>query len=325
MTLNKYEEAVHKSVAWILTQQNADGSLNPADKAPAAFYKVPRALALAGHATAAQRFLDVVERDALTGDGDFGGKAGTFHEDHWTYANCWFVWASVVLSRLDLAYRGMAYLLSHRDPHTGGYCSRAPYDADRVDTIQEDMLSTAFTSFVGLHLGRLDEARDAADFLKRLLDMQPDVADRLYLRTNGRGELITTVPANDPEPRHYVIEAAKPQQFYYFIGAAISFLAKLYTVTGKRAHLELALEYLGFATRCHDDVYETDAAGKIGLGCAYLYGITGDRQYRTIAHRVADFLVADQQADGYWMRGGKPTASSSAEFCVWLGEFARMA
>lgn len=325
MPTNRYHEAVTKSIRWILTQQNPDGSLNPPDKGPVAFYKVPRALAMAGHTCETHKFLDIVQDRCLEANGDFSGKVGTFHEAHWTYANCWFVWASLVLSRFDMAYRGMDYLLSHRDPNTGGYCAQRPYGQGDRDTLQEDLLSTSFTSFVGLHLGLLDEAKQAAAFARNLLDRQPDPEHRLYLRTNAHGELITEVPTDDPEPRHYVVEAAEPQQLYYFVGGTIAFLAKLYTITHDQSHLDLALDYLGFATRCHEDVYQTDAAGKICLGCSYLYRITGQETQRTIARRIADFLVDDQHPEGCWMRGGKPTASSSAEFCVWLGEFLQIA
>jgi len=324
MQRSKYHRTIEKAIAWLLTQQNADGSFHPPEKAPVAFYKVPRALVTAGHPEAAQKFLDVVERESLEANGDFSGKTGTFHEAHWTYANCWFVWASLVLSRFDMAYRGMEYLLSHRDPTTGGYCARTPY-AEATGAEQEDILSTAFTSFVGLHLGFLDEARQAAGFLKRLFDLQRDLPDRLYLRMNTAGELITEAPPDEAEPRHYAVEAAEPQQFYYFVGAAIAFLAELYTITRDESHLDLADRFVDFATGCHDDVYRTDASGKICLGCTYMYGITGKQKYKAIARRIADFLVEDQHPEGYWMRDGKATASSSAEFCVWLGAFLRIA
>jgi hypothetical protein len=36
--------------------------------------------------------------------------------------------------------------------------------------------------------------------------------------------------------------------------------------------------------------------------------------------RSCDFLAEDQHPDGCWMRGGSPTASSTAEFVVWLSE-----
>ena len=147
----------------------------------------------------------------------------------------------------------------------------------------------------------------------------------MYLRMNPRGALITEVPPGDPEPKHYAIEASQGQQLYYFIGAAIAFLAKLYSITKEKSYFELANHFLDFAMRCHNDVYQTDAVGKICLGCAYLYQVTPEENYRLVARRIADYLVEDQRPEGYWMRGGKPTASSSAEFCVWLGEFVRIA
>jgi len=323
MTQDKYGRAIEKCMRWLLTQQNPDGSFAPSEKAPVAFYKVPRALVMAGYGKEAQKFLDVVQRESLQPNGDFAGKGGTFHEAHWTYANCWFVWASQVLSRFDMAYRGMRYLLSHRDPNTGGYCARRPYETGDDDR-QEDILSTAFTSFIGLHMGLVEEARQAAGFLERLFERQSDIENRLYLRMTPAGELITEVPPGDPEPRHYVIEAAGGGQLYYFVGAAIAFLTKLYTITNNEPHLQLAENFLRFATRCHEDVYGTDAAGKICLGCTHLYRITGNEEYRAIAARIADYLVEDQHVEGYWMRGGKATASSSAEFCVWLSEFVQI-
>ena len=70
--------------------------------------------------------------------------------------------------------------------------------------------------------------------------------------------------------------------------------------------------------RCHEDLFQADSAGKFCYGNTFLYRATGDEGYLQVAERCADYLVADQQPEGCWMRGGKPTASSTAEFCVWL-------
>lgn len=313
----KYKDAVKKGINWLLSEQSPDGSMQPKTKGPVAFYKVPRALALAGRIQEAISMLEWVKRESFTENGDFTGKSGVFHESHWIYANCWFVWATHVLSKFDISYPAMSYLLSHRNPYTGGYCSKEPYAKGNGEI---DILTTAFTSFIGLHLGKIDEAKNAVKFLKRIVEIQPDIKNKMFLRTNCNGELITEIPQDDPEPRHYVVDTKLPGQFYYFIGAAMVFLSKFYLITKDDIVLNLAKSYFNFATRCHPDVYKTDASGKVGLGSSYLYQITGDKQFLETAEKVANFLVNDQHKDGYWVRDGKPTPSSTAEFCVWLTE-----
>ena len=109
-------------------------------------------------------------------------------------------------------------------------------------------------------------------------------------------------------------------QYYYYLGASMVFLTRLYTISGDRKHLDLANTVYKVCLNCHEDVFHTDGTGKVGLGSAFLYQATGDKKYAESAIKSCDFLVSDQHPGGYWERGGKPTASSTAEFVVWLCE-----
>jgi len=316
--LGQYEDAVRRAERWLCSMLNPDGSMNPADKGPLAYYKVPRSLAIVGRLREAQAMLEWARRTIFTPEGDFAAPREGFHHYHYTYSSAWFVWVAQLLGRFDISYRGMAYLSRFRNPRTGGYCSEAPYGTGGSD--EQDLLSISFNAFVGLHLGMRAEAEAAADLIRRLLDQQPDPGRVLWLRVDADGRLLERVGPDCDEPRYYALEIQSPAQYYYYLGAALVFLARLYGLTGDRRHLESAAAIHDLCLQCHEDVFLTDGTGKVGLGSAYLFQATGEQRYAESAVRSCDFLVADQQAEGCWVRGGKPTASSTAEFVVWLCE-----
>jgi hypothetical protein len=257
-------------------------------------------------------------RELLTPEGDFSAARSGFHRYHYAYSSCWFVWVAQVMGRFEISFPAMDYLLRFRSPVTGGFCSEAPSASGGNG--EQDLLTTSFVSFVGLHLGRLAEAEAAAIWIERILDRQPDVRTRVWLRLDREGNLVTAAPSGCEDRRYYVLEVKSPEQYYYYLGSALIFLAKLYGITRNERHRTLAERIFGICLECHPDVFLTDGTGKVGLGSAYLFELTGERRYAQAAVRSCDFLVKDQDKGGYWVRGGKPTASSTAEFVVWLLE-----
>ncbi|MFH0965448.1 MAG: hypothetical protein V2A58_15720 [Planctomycetota bacterium] len=315
---SRYEESVRKGIGWIVSQTNGDGTVNPAEKGAFAYYKLPWALALAGRAREAASIIRWIVAETMTATGDFHtDKRSKFHLDYYAYENAWIVAAAHTLGLFDISRRGWAYIETLRDPHTGGFCSNRPFEEGA--NLQEDPLSTAWASNVALHLGHLDAAASAAGFLRMIWDIQPDPRDAFYFRWRpGTGLIVARLP-EEPADRDFRVSATEPQNWYYILGAQIAFLAKLYLASGDRAHLELALRVNDFAMRCHEDVFHTDSSGKIGYGNSFLYYATGEERFLRAAERCADYLADDQRPEGFWMRDGKPTASSTAEFCLWLG------
>ena len=314
----RYREAVNRAVEWLGQQLNPDGSMNPVEKGALTYYKVPRGFQAVGRLREAHAMLDWARRTIFTPEGDFAAERKAFHHYHYTYSSAWFVWVAQLLGRFDVSYRGMEYLSRFRNPQTGGYCSEATYSADSHN--EQDLLSISFNAFVGLHLGLVVEARAAAALIRRIFDQQPDPETMVWLRVDAEGALVTRVDPGCDEPRYYVLEIKAPEQYYYYLGAAMVFLAKLYGLTGDATHLATAAAVHDICLQCHEDVFLTDGTGKVGLGSAFLYQLTGEDRYAEAAVRSCDFLVADQHPDGCWVRGGNPTASSTAEFVVWLSE-----
>jgi hypothetical protein len=314
----KYRESVRKAEAWLTDQLNADGTMNPVEKGALSYYKVPRGFQVIGRLTEANAMLDWAQRDIFTDEGDFASDRKAFHFHHYTYSSAWYVWVAQLMARFDVSYKGMDYLLRFRNPNTGGYCAEATYSSENHN--EQDFLTTAFISFVGLHLGLVDEAQGAAKFLIGLLDQQPDPEEAIWLRGDNNGKLVTEVSEACDEPRFYVLRVKEPAQYYYYLGATMIFLTKLYNVTGEKAYLDGAERVYKICHNCHDDVFNTDGTGKVGLGSAFLFRTTGEAHYAESAMRSCDFLVSDQDSEGPWIRGGKPTASSTAEFVVWQWE-----
>jgi hypothetical protein len=316
----RYQRAVNNGLDYIVGCVNPDGSVRPADKGSFAYYKLPWALVLGGRFDAAARVIQRIVHDTMTTEGDFyTDKRSKFHRDYYTYENAWIVLAAHLLSFHDIAEKGWAYIERFQDPDTGGFCSKRPYEKNGNEV--QDPLSTAWVMNVGLSLGRLEAAERAAGFLHMLWDIQPDVEHNFYYYWKPREGLILSRPAGEPDDRYFRINTDEPENWHYILGAQIAFLAKLYMATGEEKHLDLARRVRKFGLRCHEDILRSDSSGKFGYGNACLFRATGDRQYQDVAARCLDYLVEDQQAQGCWMRGGKPTASSTAEFVVWLIHF----
>lgn len=312
-----YRESVRKGIEWIADQVNEDGSVNPVEKGSFAYYKVPWALAVAGRTEQAAAVVTRIAADTMTKDGDFHTDARSkFHLDYYAYENAWIVAAAHALGLFDIAARGWSHIRTFQDPRTGGICSNGPF-TDGAN-LQEDPLSSAWVCNVALHLGDLEAAVRAASFIKMMWDIQPDIDHAFHFRWRPKTGLILEKPDQEPADRDFRVSAAEPENWYYVLGAQIAFLAKLYLATGDQTHLALARRVNDFAMRCHQDVFRTDSSGKIGYGNAMLYYATGHDTFLEVSTRCADYLADDQQPDGCWMRGGKPTASSTAEFCLWL-------
>lgn len=311
------KESVEKSIKWLLDQINPDGTINPVEKGAIAYYKIPWALILAGRTEEAKKVIDWIVRETMTPDGDIeSDKRGKFHSDYYTYPNGWICLASHLLSLLDISYPLWNYISRFQDPHTGGYCSRGLYDPQKDNL--EDAISTAWTSMISLHLGKIEEAKKAANFFKMLLKIQPNFQTEFYYYWYSQKGLVTQKPKEEPDERFIRINIEdREENWYYILGATIAFLSKLYVVTKDKEHLDLAKAYFDFAMRAPENIYSTESAGKLSYACTHLYYATGDGKYLQAAEKFMMGLLGIAEPEYYWIRGGKPTVSSTAEFCVW--------
>lgn len=286
--------SARRGVAWMLTQQRADGSFCAPEDGVGAYYKVPAAFAVAGEWRAAQRLLSWVADHHFTSDGDFRAPQRKAHEpihDAWpVYANAWLIQGAHRVGRWDLSLKGMAYLNRWQAP-TGGY-----YALDGEHKFREPV-GMAWGGLAALTTGQLTAAQMAGDQLARLVALQPDPL-RFYYRLDADDHLVTTVPSG--LALNYYVDAGNTKQIYYNPGIALIFLCHLYRATAAERYLQAATAILAFTTRCAADVHRFPPSGKLGLGCALLYSLTGDAQARQGALNVGAYLIETQGHDGVW-------------------------
>ena len=312
-----YVKSVEKSIEWMLTQITPDGKVEPQSKGAIAYYKLPWAFILGGKPLAAEQIITWIVNETMSPDGDLkSDKRQKFHLDYYTYPNAWICLAAHLLSLFDISYPAWNYINSHQDPETGGYCSRAPYVRGK-DNLQ-DAISTAWSSIVGLYLGRIEEGKKAAEFLKNLLDAQPNFHEEFYYYRYPQKGLVVNKPQEEPDERFIRINRNdKEESFYYILGAVIAFLSKLAVITGDKQHVDLARNYYDFVLRAGEHPLHTESCGKLSYASTNLYHATGDIKYLEMAEKFMTSLLEIGASDGSWIRNGKPTASSTAEFCVW--------
>lgn len=323
--------SAHRGVAWMLAQQRADGSFCAAADGIGSYYKVPCALAVAGEWRAAQRLLTWVAAHHFTSDGDFRAPERKAHEplhEAWpAYANAWLIQGAHRVGRWDLSLKGMAYLARWQAPQGGYYA----LEGDRKFL---EPVGMAWGGLAALTTGHLTAAQMAGDRLTHLVALQPDLT-RFYYRMDDNGNLLTDVPAE--AALNYYIDAGKTKQIYYNPGIALIFLCHLYRATATDRYLQAARAILAFTNRCAADVHRFPPSGKLGLGCALLYALTGDPQARQAALNVGAYLVETQSSDGVWrLPNEEPYASLknresfdvlldiTAEFSTFLLEMAAL-
>ena len=308
-------EAARRGIAWIVAQQRADGSFCDSEDGVGGYYKVPFALALAGHQREALHLVQWVGEHHLTAEGDFRAPQRKAHEaahDRWPiYSNAWLVQGAHRLGRWDVSLRGAEFLLRYQVP-SGGF-----YALDGQTRFLEPVC-TSWGGLAALATGHAGAARRAGDLLVRLVRDQPN-PQRFYFRMDTEGGLITDVPDGE-ELSHYV-DATRLRQIYYNPGITLIFLTNLYRATGKERYLSASEEILRFTERCAEDVYGFPPSGKLGSGCALLYAITGSQEARRAAGRVGDYLAETQTQEGFWRLPDEEPYSSLSDrdgFEIWL-------
>lgn len=294
--------------AWLLAQQRPNGGIPD-------YYKALMALHVCGHISAAHRLCDWILAHEMTPQGDFGRRPVESKGERYAYVNAWIVIGAHRLGRFDLSHRGMDFLMSFRDPESGGfYSSQTRRDAGT----KQDLMVVGFCGLAGLYTGRLDVARGAGRWLAMLMAAQPSFPEKLYT-VYSRADGLHTVPGADDPRRYVVVSRATSDQLFFQPGIAGAFLALLFQATQEAEWLDLAKHYMRFAENASDHLFALLRAGKIGWAAAQLAAVTGEGKYTSMAARVGDNLIAAQSRHGFWRGDG--TAASvglTAEMVVWL-------
>jgi len=293
-TIEKFISAAERGFVWIAEHQREDGSFcDPGDEIRG-YYKVPYALSVSGRQRRAIKLAAWIAKHHFTPEGDFGpadNPASGPGSGGWpVYGNAWLVQGLHRIGRWDLSLGGAEFLLRFQLPIGGFYALDG-------ETRRIEPVCTSWGGLASLATGNLEVARRAGDVLVRMVQAQPDPF-RFYFVMDPDGELVTDVPPGR-ELFHYV-DSELEEQIYYAQGIALIFLTHLYRGTGKERYLDACRKLLSFSERCADDVYRFPPSGKLGLGCALLYQLTGSQDAKNAAVQVGQYLVETQTAEGIW-------------------------
>ena len=222
------------------------------------------------------------------------------------------------LGRYEISQKGMDFILCFRDPASGGFYS-SPTERDA--TTKQDLKVVGYCGLAALATGRMDIARDVGRWLRMLMQAQPCFPQKLYT-VYSRAEGLYLTPDPHDVLRYVVLSDAPDDEYFFQIGIAGGFLARLYQATGESEWLALAKEYMRFAEVASDALFRSVRAGKVGWAAALLFTLTGEIKYNTMALRVAAMLHRYASAHRVMGRAEEPRPDPdvTAEMVVWLDE-----
>lgn len=303
----RFAVGAQRAAEWVISQQKEDGSLTPPEDGASSYYKVPYALAVTGHATAANRLLDWTKANDLASRGVLKLTSPGLA----LYKHSWMLQGAIRLARFDLARPLGEYVLRCLAP-CGGFF-QVPEGNEVVEPA-----CLGWGGMAMVYYGQLDLARQAGNVIGSMLDQQPE-PNRFYFTLTPGGELV--VGGSET-----YLDFTQPGQVYWRLGIPLLFLTRLYLATSEQRYLDVAQSMLHLQLGGADDAFAHPTSGKSGLAAAILYAITGDARAREAACREGDFLLSIQDAEGWWT---SPTADSlgvrfdyTGEFTVFLTEMA---
>lgn len=267
--MTRYEQAADRAVEWLATRLRDDGSYGPDADDLACYYKSPYLFQLSGRARDAARLLTFIRARFMRSDHDFTTSAGHKSDnaaftEYWAYPNGWLAMAAQRMGRFDIAYPAFEYLRSYQNPGQDGFLTSGPCrfgDGAKSGDGGTDALTTAHLGLVCLYFGDLQRAQGAGRWLARLLAIQPELGEGLFLRLDRSGHLVRDVP--EGKAAFHLVSAREPNQAYFMIGYPVAFLAKLFEATADDAHLHAARGYLDFALSCAGNLRACPTSHKV--------------------------------------------------------------
>jgi hypothetical protein len=304
--MNRALEACQRGAAWILARCAPDGTLHGASDL-SAYYKTPAALQWSGHPHEARQVLATARERFLHEEGDLDGTGVPWFAQYRIYPHAWLACAAAEGDAPRVQDQLVRFLVTQWNPESGGF--RAREDGS------EEIMTTSMAGLACLRAGESAVADGVVNWLRRVMEEQPDITTALYHVWRSDEGLV-----RGDGSVAYLIDTAKPRQWYFQYGISAAFLAEYARVTGRSSALALAQQYLRAAAHCAADVFRTPQSGKIGWGAAWTYRLTKDPADADMVDAVVDGLCALQCGDGSWNAEGvyeaTPTSSEAARFDV---------
>lgn len=323
-----YVAAAARALDWASGRLAVDGGFRDAERDVDAYYFGPLAFALGGRVDEGRRITRYIEGEFLR-DGDVNDPADPGLRSAANFRNAWLCVGAQRAGEYGISFPVVDRLESCQNPALGGV---AVWWAEDEEARVMDMGTTAAALAAFLATGRIEAACGAGDFLAgRLIEEQPEPAERILLRTDPAGVWIAGFA--EAEAARHEIRVGEPGQVYWFLGNAMAALGQLYLASGEERYQVGARTVFGWTEACAPGAFEDLTAAKVGWGASVIYAATGEERFAAAARTVADMLVRTQTVEGVWLRrpavtemAGQSVAASlstSLERVCWLLEIAR--
>ena len=208
----------------------------------------------------------------LTDEGDFdrGLRKMT---DAYAYRNGTFMYGAHMARQYDLSVGCMPFLLTLRDPASGGFAKDMTPDGPSDDM---DVPYTVGSGLACIATGDMDSALGVYRYLVSLWEQQDELPDRLYYNMSRRTQKV--IREFPPEERLWnVVVAQDPVMQRWTVGGiASAFLCRLYMSDPNPDYIGLARQYMQFSMESTERQFEFAPVCKSGWGL--VAAVPGDRR-----------------------------------------------
>lgn len=289
-------QSSERASSWLIDRIDSAGMPTGAAERNS-WWRVPWALAIAGHRDEAAAVLGWAERVALTDRGDF--RTGPYGGDSPNTPVYWLSHLAIaahLLDRFDLGEALVETIRTYVNPETGGVRLWRDPAAAKV----EDWLLTSQVGLVSVLYGKSELREETYAWFSRVWKAQPLLEEGVLLTSWSDQGLITD---RDAAGATGYVDMSAPLQMYFQPGGAAAFIAEYAAQTRDLAAVDFARELLmlnlsGTLEQVTDE--RSVHVCKFAWGAAELLGIDSRFDWTPSVVRMAAWFDQRQAADGSW-------------------------
>jgi len=313
-TANGFRQAADRALDFLAAHVDADGRSRIDPNDPGLHFKLPYVFAYGDRRQLALRALDHIERNLLADDGSFKDDRFNGPTSAFLYQAGWLAWSSAALGRFDLARRIARRAIQEQDPELGGFWNETHQGRE------QGVLNSSSAAAGCAAAGGLEAAEQAAGFMDRLLELQPEADRRFHFGLYADGNVITD---SDAEPGRNYFDLDGPCRPAMF-ATAIAGLTWLGRQTDDARYFNLARAYANVILSHRGEPWDSPFASKTGWAALQLNVNRPDPALTAYAEAVGQRFLELQQPDGsvdltVWpgFESGAPLPLRLSNLCDW--------
>ena len=293
---------------------DADGRNHIDPNDPGLHFKLPYVFAYGDRRQLGLRVLDHIEHSLLADDGSFQDDRFNGPASAFLYQAGWLAWSSAALGRFDLARRVARRAIQEQDSTLGGFWNETHQGRE------QGLLNSSSAAAGCAAAGELAAAELAADFMERLIELQPESDRRFHFGLDAEGDVITNADAETGRNYFDLNGPCRPAMF----ATAIAGLTWLGRQTDDPRYFDMARAYANVILSHQGQPANSAFASKTGWAALQLNVNRPDPALSDYAAAVGQRFLELQQPDGsvdltVWpgLEGGAPLPLRLANLCDW--------